>query len=501
MPSIPVFQQQRLASAAVGTPGVDPSAGRIAGTVAKVAGDLVSVAFKIEDKRQEALAGAEANRRLIEFKISHDDMEANTKSEFGESPQQGQVEFGNRSLELFNTSISASENTRANRKFSAAAQAFMGQRKIEFGNFRRNQEVIIAKDDLVIANNLSALQAQKIGETDHSPAGLQQTFDLIDASQLALDSATVVLGAKEAKNLAQLGPESIVRGYLDGLIKTNPEFALEVLNNPEVVKVFDNFEEVTQLEDDALAKIDDLDNEADKKLGKRQNQAHFRNMVSISDDPEKRADLDIRADVVTNVITPEQGLKEFNLKRKSSTRKSVESVRAEGTKLLALGELTNEWISDNAEFLSPAHVSSFSDALTVDVTKQPSYQAAIAQIDAEIEEISFGFRKPEDDKLFADAEEAVRRAVIVDNKNPFTAAQEQITIIKKIKANRAETSKINIKARALKRKMGGVVTPELIEKERIRVERKVSRRQISQDEALTIAEALEMLETEVQSAK
>jgi len=501
MPRIPVFQQQKLASAAVGTPGVDPSAGRVAGAIAETAATIATGAFKFEDQRREALAGTEANRRLIEFKIAHDEIEASTKNEFKDSPQQGEVEFGNRSFELFNTSVAASENTRANRKFSAAAQAFIGQRKIEFGNFRRNQETIIAKDDLVIANNLSALEAQRIGETDHSPAGLQKTFDLIDGSQLALDSAAIVLGAKEAKNLEQLGPESIVRGYLDGLIKTNPEFALEVLNNPEVVKIFDKFDEVTQLEDAALAKIDDLDKAADKKLGKQQDQKHFDDMVLISKDPEKRSDAEIGADVDSGLISPDQGLKEFNLKRKPSTRKSVESVRAEGTKLLALGELTNVWISENAEELSPAHVSSFSDALTVDVTKQPAYQAAIQQIDAEIEEISFGFRKPEDDKLFADAEEAVRRAVIQDNKNPFTAAQEQIKIIRDIKANRAERSKVNIKARALKRRMGGVVTPELIEKERIRVEQKVRRNQMSQDEALTIAEALELLEEQTQNAK
>ncbi len=500
MPAIPVYQQQRLASSAVGTPGVDPSAGKAVASAALFAEKVGKAFMGVAETRSEALATADANKRMIDFEIKTGDIREATKVEFKDNPKKGEVEFQNRAMELFNTTMSSSDNARANRMFSTAGRAYVGEQRIEYATFRRNQEVVLAKDNLVDANNLLALEANKVGRVDSSPAGLQKTFDLMDRSQSITGASEVVLGVDEARNLSRMGPESIARGYLEGLMDQNPEFALKVLDNPDMIAVFDEADDVLTLRDDALKKVDDLDKKADKVLTKKQNESHFSNMVGISNDPEGRSEAQIRADVKSSAITPAQGLKEFNLKMAPADRKSVESIRAEGTKLQATGELTEDWISDNAEFLSDAHVRGFADALTIDLTKQPAFKAGLEQIDAEIDELSFGFRTVEDDKLYADAAEAYRLAV-VDGKNASTAAQEQVRIVRDIKAKLNINKKANSKARKMKRKMGNVVTTTLIEAERIKIEEKVRKNQMSQDEALLNAEALEILESEVQNAE
>jgi hypothetical protein len=56
-------------------------------------------------------------------------------------------------------------------------------------------------------------------------------------------------------------------------------------------------------------------------------------------------------------------------------------------------------------------------------------------------------------------------------------------------------------AKRMKRRMGGVVSTEGIEKEKIRIRNKVKKRQMNKDEALVAAEAIEILEAEVNNAK
>lgn len=497
MARIPEFQQQRLASSVIGTPGVDPTAGFNARLIGDTAGKAADFAFNVAEKRANALAAANANKRLVEFEIGVGDVREATKAEFSTDPKQGELEFNNRSFELFNSILGQSSDSRANRIFSQAGSSVLDTEKKQFAIFRRNQEVVVAKDQLVDANNLLAMKANSIGESDGTPAGLQQMFDLIDNSQRATAASEIVLGVKEARNLSKLGPESIARGYLEGLIKTNPEFAIETLNNPELIKIFDDFEEVTSLEDAALRQINDLDKQSDRQLTKQQGKTHFKNILALSNDTESISDDEIEDQVDTGTITPNQGIQQKRLKDTPPNRKDVFSVRAEGYLLLSTGDLTLDWITENASKLSAPTMNSLSDSLTINLTKTPAFRAAYEQIDAEIEEVSFGFRTPEDDKLMADAKEAVRIDSVVNKRNPLTVAQEQIKIIREIKAKSGSNRKINVKARFMKRRMGGVVTPQKIAEERRRIEERLRKRQMSRDEAETAAEALEILDTEV----
>ena len=63
MPAIPEFQQQRLASSAVGTPGVDPTAGAAFGAIASAA----DTARGFVAKKQQALNETEANNRNLDM--------------------------------------------------------------------------------------------------------------------------------------------------------------------------------------------------------------------------------------------------------------------------------------------------------------------------------------------------------------------------------------------------------------------------------------------------
>jgi hypothetical protein len=430
MAIIPEFQQQRLASSAVGTPGVDPSAGKVAGQVAEFFGGQADKQFEIATKRDDALAAAEANRRSVEYDIALGELKQTTQSEFSNNPKQGEIEFQNRSLELFNTHLGSSENKKANRLFSIAGQASIGRERKAFSTFRLNQEAVIAKNDLTDANNLLALEANKIGKTQHDAAGLQATFDLIDRSTIGLEASKLVLAPDQVNEFEKLGPESIMRGNIEGAIDTNPEYALEVLENPNVIKIFDDFDEIVKLEDAALKKIDDFDKKAEKQLTKQQGKTHFNNTLKLTKDPESISETELTRQVDAGEISPTQGISELKTKLAPPDRKSVPSVRAEGKRLEALGDLTNVWIADNASQLSVSHIEQFENSLTTGVTSNPSYKAAIESIDAVVDEIAAGLRDPEDDILFTDAAEAVRIAVIKENKNPMTVAAEQIKLIK-----------------------------------------------------------------------
>ena len=146
MAVIPEFQQQRLASAAVGTPGVDRSAGSAAGQLARFSSGIVEQVgqLAIEKRRGlDTIAAGEANSRL---KVTSDNIFSEARKEFELDPDAGQEIFNKRIDDAFNAEMKLLNSTRLQQQFAAQAQNTRSNGKIRYNNFRNNQNLINAEN-------------------------------------------------------------------------------------------------------------------------------------------------------------------------------------------------------------------------------------------------------------------------------------------------------------------------------------------------------------------
>lgn len=126
--------------------------------------------------------------------------------------------------------------------------------------FRQRQEN--AKLDMADGMNANYSLAYTHGMNNNlnaAVADLDYSYNQLKAS------ATKSLGEVSAEKLLKNYKKQFIQNFLDGQIQSDPEAALEALNDKSVAKVFENAKDVDTMKQYALAKLDTLKKQAKYK--------------------------------------------------------------------------------------------------------------------------------------------------------------------------------------------------------------------------------------------
>ena len=228
MGRVPEFQQQRLASSAVGTPGVDRSAGKGLKAVAAFADTVVQVLGQEAVTQKNAfdtIAAGEANSR---YKVNNDNILNDTKKEFELNPDAGTDIFNERINTGFDAEMALLNTSSQQQKFAVQAQTSRTNAKIRYNNFRSTQNLVNAENKInktLINFNQLLFNAGQKGETD-------VLFDIMDGDiPVAVNNLKDVLGpTKTAKELAD-ALSGGMSAYLNGALQKEPEQVAQLLES------------------------------------------------------------------------------------------------------------------------------------------------------------------------------------------------------------------------------------------------------------------------------
>lgn len=228
MAVIPEFQQQRLASAAVGTPGVDRSAGSAAGQLARFSSGIVEQVGQLAIEKRRALdtiSAGEANSRL---KITNDNIINEGKKEFELDPDSGTEIINNRLDNAFNVEMKLMNSTRLQQQFAARGQTSRTNSKITYNNFRNDQNLINAENKInqtLVNHNQRLFNAGQAGDTSI-------LFDIMEGDiPESVNDLTNVLGPTKTKTTMTAALSDGMSAYFNGLLQSQPEQVEQLLQS------------------------------------------------------------------------------------------------------------------------------------------------------------------------------------------------------------------------------------------------------------------------------
>ena len=230
MARIPKFQQKRLASSVVGTPGVDRSQEQAFGAVSQAAGSAANVFGQLAAKRQKAKDDTLVNKAIIDLDIQQEGLlreHQRENSDFAGEPEVRVQAFQDKSRKLFRKAVDGIPSRNARQRFSILGEQIVGAKLS-----REAKEA----DEI----NQLALEAAQLG-LDIGLSLEEKRNRLLTMVQLANTTVTDsknVLSPENHTRLKESAPEAILRGAISTLVKNNPQELLVLLNDDNVKKQF-----------------------------------------------------------------------------------------------------------------------------------------------------------------------------------------------------------------------------------------------------------------------
>ena len=254
MGRIPKFQQRKLASEIVGTPGVDTSGQtnfvNAAAAVQSIADKFGALAIK----RQEAVDKASANDTLIDFQISLQRAAQEQATEFSgstETPAFRVELLKGKSDELFKLGEESLATPEAKALFTAGAQATIRRRLLDEGKIASDNQVLVANDRMVTAQNKIAGSIYEFAKDpirSYQDKKQELLFITQEGSLPNIAVSRSILGDKESDEFAKKSLEGNFRATLAGMLENAPEQAIELLEDPDFSEI------LTQKDHDAKLK-------------------------------------------------------------------------------------------------------------------------------------------------------------------------------------------------------------------------------------------------------
>ena len=119
-----------------------------------------------------------------------------------------------------------------------------------------------AKLDLAEGMNANYNMAYTHGKNNNLTAAV---LDLDYSYEHMRENVAKSLGEVEADKLMKNYKKQFIKNFVDGQIQTNPEAALQALNNKDIAAVFDNEKETDEMKNYAISKLDSLKKQAKYK--------------------------------------------------------------------------------------------------------------------------------------------------------------------------------------------------------------------------------------------
>lgn len=253
MARIPKFQQRKLASELVSTPGVDVSDQinfrSAAAAVQSVADKFGALAIK----RQTAVDKASANDTLIDFQIALQKAAQEQATEFAGStmtPTDRVEILKKKSDELFNSFQESLASPEAKALFETGAQSTIKRRLLDEGKISSDNQVLVANDRMVTAQNKitgSLYEFSRIAGRSYTDKKDELLFTTQEGSLPNIEVSRSILGDKQSDDFARKSLEGNFRAVLAGMLEIAPDQAIELLEDSDFANVLTVEERAAEL--------------------------------------------------------------------------------------------------------------------------------------------------------------------------------------------------------------------------------------------------------------
>lgn len=259
MARIPKFQQQKLASSLVGTPGIDTSTQRSAQAISQTAGSAANVFGQLAAKRQKAKDDALTNKSLIDLDLTQEQLlrdHQTENAEFRGDPRERVKGFQDKSRKLFQEAVDAIPSRNAKQQFSILGERVLGAKLGREAKEASENQGILAFNDTVDSVNQLALEAGQLG-LDSSLSLEEKGNRLLTLVQMGNETVRIsqpILSVENHRILKKDTPEAILRGLISTTVTNNPQELLVLLKDENVKKQFSP-EELAKFNNDAIKNL------------------------------------------------------------------------------------------------------------------------------------------------------------------------------------------------------------------------------------------------------
>lgn len=260
MARIPKFEQERLASSLVGTPGVDTSEQQTFNSISNTFGNIAEGFGQMAVKRQEAKDKALANKTNIGLDLQlEEDLRAHQtqNAEFRGDPMERIRAFEQIGRKRVADVVNGVPSRGARDIVALEADKIFASKIAREADEANKNQGILAFNDTVDSANTLALSASNLGlDTSLSldqKAG--RLMKLMQQGQKVVADSAAVLSAEQKRKLETDVPQMILRGAISTLTTNNPEELLVMLKSDEVRKQFQP-EELAKFEKDAKTNLE-----------------------------------------------------------------------------------------------------------------------------------------------------------------------------------------------------------------------------------------------------
>jgi hypothetical protein len=244
MPRIPQFEQRKLASSLVGTPGVDRSGEQTFNAISQASGSVANTFGEMAIKRQKAADQASADQAVTDYEIAlqraHQE-HAVKYSNSAEDPKNRTNLFSDTAKELRTQFEDTLSSDQAKALFRSASVEPTRSRLLQEGKLASETQVLVTTRTLTDNLNKTALNTYenaKIPGMDYE-SRVQSLRSAINISaQRHITAGRGILSESELKKTAE---KSVVQNFeatYNAMLETDPEQAVQLLEDPELQFVY-----------------------------------------------------------------------------------------------------------------------------------------------------------------------------------------------------------------------------------------------------------------------
>lgn len=299
MGNISRFQQKKLASSAVGTPGVDASGQEVGASLSQSFGQVANTLFQVAQQRQQIVNETEAANAFSDYETEHLQNNAALKETFANDPRKAVADMQNNAATLARDISHTLNNPASRNMFQQLVNSRIRKSSGELNNWALTQESVNTINNY--KSSFSSFSMQGSNAPDLS--ALENTIADITVQSDRLGNA--VMGSKSPEFTQETIKETLT-GFLLNQTVEDPQAAEEMLSDPLFSKHLTGEEKV-----ELLKKI--------RSMGKSHREQVKLNKQIKQDDQENKADKDILFNSAMNINQKTSAL------RLSETREEISS--------------------------------------------------------------------------------------------------------------------------------------------------------------------------------
>lgn len=240
MVMIPQQTRQSIASSAVGTPGVDTSGLQIGEAAQKFSETVAGEAFQAGIAKRQSMDEAQTNQIMTGTKLKMINDFEQHKIDFAKNPEAGAPVFAKQMQDTLDTAAESAPNARVKLALQKGDPQFQGRLLMMQGAWASQQDLKNTLDYGVNATTALGEKAADIGSDVSTSVDekRQLMLPLVNTLGNVVNSIKATRRPDLANEFAVKGMKSLYQGLVQKTIDTQPEQALQLLEDKHMGQFF-----------------------------------------------------------------------------------------------------------------------------------------------------------------------------------------------------------------------------------------------------------------------